>query len=351
MRQKGRERVCLFVESDRYLHTMLASTKRLFDSDLISGLKSPPNAVMTTLSLVWVQVPLFVVDRLPIWQKTIQGEKVNDITPHHQLNVSTADRMRMVRWCIWLMATHLTIVCEVIRYRLVKVQQNLKRKKKTVRVGGLQTPSLSLPFSFYSLSYFLPFSKQKSQQMLVFTQITILLILITVILFFSAPMVKQFNPCLSTGGKRREALKLSMPNHPHNIARKRLHKRKERKLRKRQYLRKTIAPWREFDCHLCCFAQLQETGVACDPWLANPCLETPKVKRHLLLAFGDRPRTSNPCQQLPSVGASALWLHFVLSLFCPASFLLFNCSLPIFYSLCCFFVELSSCEKNFLKFL
>ena len=36
--------------------------------------------------------------------------------------------MRMVRWCIRL--TRLTLVCKVIRYRLVQVRQNHKKKKK-----------------------------------------------------------------------------------------------------------------------------------------------------------------------------------------------------------------------------
>ena len=34
----------------------------------------------------------------------------------------------MVRWCIRL--TRLTLVCEVIRYRLVQVQKKKKKKKK-----------------------------------------------------------------------------------------------------------------------------------------------------------------------------------------------------------------------------
>ena len=33
--------------------------------------------------------------------------------------------LRMVRWCIRL--TRLTLVCEVIRYRLVQIRQNLKK--------------------------------------------------------------------------------------------------------------------------------------------------------------------------------------------------------------------------------
>ena len=40
---------------------------------------------------------------------------------HHR----TIPRMRMVRWCIRL--TRLTLVCEVIRYRLVQVRQNQKK--------------------------------------------------------------------------------------------------------------------------------------------------------------------------------------------------------------------------------
>ena len=65
--------------------------------------------------------------------------------------------LRMVRWCIRL--TRLTLVCEVIRYRLVQVRQNLKR-----RLFGLAARnrlSLSLPLSFSSSSYFLSFSIQK----------------------------------------------------------------------------------------------------------------------------------------------------------------------------------------------
>ena len=38
--------------------------------------------------------------------------------------------MRMVRWCIRL--TRLALVCEVIRYRLVQVRQNLKKKMSLV---------------------------------------------------------------------------------------------------------------------------------------------------------------------------------------------------------------------------
>ena len=43
---------------------------------------------------------------------------------HHR----TILKVRMVRWCIRL--TRLTLVCEVIRYRLVQVRQNQKKKKK-----------------------------------------------------------------------------------------------------------------------------------------------------------------------------------------------------------------------------
>ena len=63
--------------------------------------------------------------------------------------------MRMVRWCIRL--TRLTLVCEVIRYRLVQVRQNQK-KKKTFRVGGPRSPfsiSSSFILSFVLLPFFL----------------------------------------------------------------------------------------------------------------------------------------------------------------------------------------------------
>ena len=59
----------------------------------------------------------------------------------------------MVRWCIRL--TRLTLVCEVIRYRLVQVRQN---QKKTFRVGGPQSPfsiSSSFILSFVLLPFFL----------------------------------------------------------------------------------------------------------------------------------------------------------------------------------------------------
>ena len=39
----------------------------------------------------------------------------------------------MIRWCIRL--THLTLFCEVIRYCLVQVWQNLKKKKKKKHTG------------------------------------------------------------------------------------------------------------------------------------------------------------------------------------------------------------------------
>ena len=59
----------------------------------------------------------------------------------------------MVRWCIRL--TRLTLVCEVIRYRLVQVRQN---QKKNFRVGGPQSPfsiSSSFILSFVLLPFFL----------------------------------------------------------------------------------------------------------------------------------------------------------------------------------------------------
>ena len=58
----------------------------------------------------------------------------------------------MVRWFIRL--THLTLVYEVIRYRMVQVRQNLK--KKDFRVGGLQSP-FSISSSFLLFFVLLPF--------------------------------------------------------------------------------------------------------------------------------------------------------------------------------------------------
>ena len=55
--------------------------------------------------------------------------------------------------------TRLTLVCEVIRYRLVEVRQNLK--KGLFGLAARNRLSLSLPLSFSSSSYFLSFSKQK----------------------------------------------------------------------------------------------------------------------------------------------------------------------------------------------
>ena len=68
---------------------------------------------------------------------------------HHRTILS----LRMVRWCIRL--TRLTLVCEVIRYRLVQVRQN---QKKTFRVGGPRSPfsiSSSFILSFVLLPFFL----------------------------------------------------------------------------------------------------------------------------------------------------------------------------------------------------
>ena len=66
--------------------------------------------------------------------------------------------MRMVRWCIQL--TRLTLVCEVIRYCLVQVRQNHK-KKRLFGLAARNRLALSLPLSFSSSSYFLSFSIQK----------------------------------------------------------------------------------------------------------------------------------------------------------------------------------------------
>ena len=61
--------------------------------------------------------------------------------------------LRMVRWCIRLM--RLTLVCEVIRYRLVQVRPT-KSQKKTFRVGGPQSP-FSISSSFILFFILFPF--------------------------------------------------------------------------------------------------------------------------------------------------------------------------------------------------
>ena len=67
---------------------------------------------------------------------------------------STGPSLKKVRWCIRL--TRLTLVCEVIRYRLVQVQQN--PPKKSSRVGGPQSPfsiSSSIILFFVLFPFFL----------------------------------------------------------------------------------------------------------------------------------------------------------------------------------------------------
>ena len=62
-----------------------------------------------------------------------------------------------VRWCVRL--TRLTLLCEVIRYRLVQIRQNLK--KRLFGLAARNRLSLSRPLSFSPSSYFLSFSVQK----------------------------------------------------------------------------------------------------------------------------------------------------------------------------------------------
>ena len=72
--------------------------------------------------------------------------------------VSRTHHWTILRWCIRL--TRLTLVCEVIRYCLVQVRQNFK-KKKDFGLAARNRLSLPLPLSFSSSSYFLSFSIQK----------------------------------------------------------------------------------------------------------------------------------------------------------------------------------------------
>ena len=88
-------------------------------------------------------------------QTRVKGVRRPD-TPPDQL-------LRMVRWCIRL--TRLTLLCGVIRYRLVQFRQ--KSHKRSFRVGGPQSPfSLSLPLSFSFSSFFLSFAKRNRKHIL-----------------------------------------------------------------------------------------------------------------------------------------------------------------------------------------
>ena len=66
--------------------------------------------------------------------------------------------LRIVRCCIWL--TRLTLVCEVIRYRLAQVRKNLKKKKKKKKkdfgLAARNRLSLYLRLSFSSGFVLLP---------------------------------------------------------------------------------------------------------------------------------------------------------------------------------------------------
>ena len=67
----------------------------------------------------YLLLDIFLHLRSETWtQWTVEAARVK---VHHR-----PYSLRMVRWCIRL--TRLTLVCEVIRYRLVQVRQNLKKK-------------------------------------------------------------------------------------------------------------------------------------------------------------------------------------------------------------------------------
>ena len=66
---------------------------------------------------------------------------------------------QIVQWCI--RQTRLTLICIVIRHRLVQVRQN--PPKKTLRLAARSRLSVSLPLSFSSSSYFLSFSQKKKK--------------------------------------------------------------------------------------------------------------------------------------------------------------------------------------------
>ena len=74
--------------------------------------------------------------------------RVKRVSRIHHRNI-----LGMAWWCIPL--TCLNLVCDVIRYCLVQVRQNLK-KKKTFRVGGPQSP-FSISSSFILFFILFPF--------------------------------------------------------------------------------------------------------------------------------------------------------------------------------------------------
>ena len=101
----------------RVSHTLMAST--------ISVLGEPErvNLVVRALNPDYLLLDIFLHLRSETWtQWTIEAARVK---VHHR-----PYSFRMVRWCIRL--TRLTLVCEVIRYRLVQVRQNQKKKKSTI---------------------------------------------------------------------------------------------------------------------------------------------------------------------------------------------------------------------------
>ena len=112
----------------------------------------------TTRLMIW---PIEFLEFLPDLKQAVPNHLADESqtrrqdTPPDHLNRL---RGKMVRWCIRL--TRLTLACEVIRYRLVQVRQNLE--KRLVGLAARNRLSLSLPLSFSYLSYPLSFSKRKS---------------------------------------------------------------------------------------------------------------------------------------------------------------------------------------------
>ena len=101
---------------------------------------------------------------------------LNQAVPDHLANESQTRQpdtspdhpQKMIRWCIRL--TCLTLICEVIRYRLVQVWQNLKKKKNFW--GWRPAIAFLYLFLFHSLLCLSSFLSQYKQSILIWPSVT-----------------------------------------------------------------------------------------------------------------------------------------------------------------------------------
>ena len=109
------------------------------------------NLVVRALKPDYLLLDIFLHLRSETWTHwTIEAARVK---VHHRPYSFEDGPVVMIR------LTRLTLVCEVIRYRLVQVRQNLK--KRLFGLAARNRLSLFLTLSFSPSSYFLSFSIQK----------------------------------------------------------------------------------------------------------------------------------------------------------------------------------------------